>query len=54
MIFFINVFDSFIHVITLETLKFTFSVLFGTHILPFESSRLLQFPLHLFKLTIDG
>ena len=31
---FINFFDSFVLIIKLKTFKFTFSILFGTHILP--------------------
>ena len=49
---FASVFDPFVLVIMLKTFEFTFFVLFGTHILLDKSSRILQLPLHLFKLTI--
>ena len=54
MICFANVFDLFILAIILKKLKFTSSVLFGTHILLDESLRVLQLSLHLSKLTTNG
>lgn len=46
-----NVFYSFILVIILDTFKCTFSVLFGTHILAEGSTRVMQLPLPVSKLT---
>ena len=51
---FLSVFDSFIPLIMLNSFSFTFSILFGTHILPNGSSILLQFPSHLFILMMNG
>ena len=51
---FVNVFDSFIPVIMLSTLKFKSSVLFGTHTLLDKSLRVLQLPTHLSNLTANG
>ena len=48
-----NVFYSFILVIILDTFKCTFSVLFGTHILAEGSTRVMQLPLPVSKLTND-
>ena len=48
---FVNVFDSFILVIILNTFKFKSFVLFRTHILSRISSRVLQL---LSKLTLNG
>ena len=44
---FVNVFDSFIHVIILNRLRFKSSVLFGTQTLLDKSLRVLQIPTHL-------
>ena len=44
---FVNVFDSFIPVIMLKTLRFKSSVLFGTHALLDKSLIVLQLPAHL-------
>ena len=52
MIFY--VFDSFIFVIILKTLKLISSILFETNILLNRSSRVLQRPLHPSETTIDG
>ena len=49
---FVIVFYSFIAVIILKILKFTFSLLFGTHSLLYKSSRVIQLPLHPHKLTM--
>ena len=46
-----NVFDSFIAVSMLNTLRFKSSVLFGTHTLLDKSLRVLQLPTHLSNLT---
>ena len=54
MICLTNIFEPFILVITLKTLKITCSVLFGKHIIPDGSSRVLQLQLHLSKLTINS
>ena len=51
---FVNVFDSFIPVIMLKTLRFKTSVLFGTHTLLDKLLRVLQLPTHLSNLTADG
>ena len=48
---FVNVFDSFIPVIMLKTLRFKSTVLFGTHTLLEKSFRVLQFQTHLSNLT---
>ena len=48
---FVYVFDSFIAIIMLNTLRFKPSVLFGTHTLLDESLRVLQFSTHLSNLT---
>ena len=48
------VFDSFIPVISLNTLRFKSSVLFGTHTLLDNSLRVLQLPTHLYNLTANG
>ena len=50
----VGLFNSFILVIILKTFEFTSSVLFATHILLDKSVILLQLPLHLSKLTMDG
>ena len=47
---YVNVLDSFILVITLNTSKFTSFVLFGVHILQDGSSTELQLPSYLSKL----
>ena len=47
---FVNIFDSFISVIMLKTLKFKSSVIFGTHTLLNRSSGALQLPTDLSKL----
>ena len=44
---FVNVFDSFIHVIILNRLRFKSSVLFGTQTVLDKSLRVLQIPPHL-------
>ena len=49
---FVDELEWFILLIILITLKFTSFVLFGTHFLPHGSSKVLQLPLHLSKLTI--
>ena len=49
----LNVFDSFIPVIMLNTLTFKSSVLLGTHTLLDKSFRVLQFPTHLSNLTTN-
>ena len=51
---FVNVFDSFIPVIMLNTLRFKSSVLFGTHALFDKSLRVLQLQTHLSNLTASG
>ena len=51
---FVNIFDSFILVIMLKTLRLKSSALFGTHNLLDRSSRVLQLPAHLSKLTANG
>ena len=51
---FVNVFDSFIPVIMLNTFRFKFSYLFGTHTLFGKSLRVLQLPTHLSNLTANG
>ena len=48
---FVNVFDLFIPVIMLNTLRFKTSVLFGTHTLVDISLRALQLPTHLSNLS---
>ena len=50
---YVNVFDSFISLIMLNTLRFKSSVLFGTHTLLDKSLRVLQLPTHLFNLTAN-
>ena len=47
-------FDSFIPVNILKTLKFKSSVLFGTHIPLDRSLKVLQLPVHLSKLITNG
>ena len=49
----VNIFDSFIAVIMLRTLRFNSSVLFETHTLSDNSLRVLQLPTHLFSLTVN-
>ena len=44
---FVNVFDSFIPVIMLNTLRFKSFVLFGIHTLLDKSLRVLQLPIHI-------
>ena len=48
---FVNVFNSFIPVIMLNTLRFKSSVLFGTHTLLDKSLRVLQLPTNLSNST---
>ena len=48
---FVNVSDSFIPVIMLNTLRYKSSALFGIHNLLDKSFRLLQLPTHLSNLT---
>ena len=50
---FVNVFNSFIPVIMLSTLRFKSSFLFGTHTLLDKSLRVLQLPTHLSNLTAN-
>ena len=50
----VNIFAPFILVIKWNTFKFISSVLFGKHILPDRLSRVLQLPVHLSQLTING
>ena len=52
MMCFINFFYSFVLVIKSNTVKFIFSALFWTKIMPDISLRVLQPPLHLSKLII--
>ena len=51
LIFFIH---SFIHLIILNSFKFRSSVLLGTHIFPKGSSTVLQLPLDISRLNING
>ena len=51
---FANVFDSFIPIIMLNTLRLKSSVLFGLHTLLGKSLRVLQLPIHLSNLTVNG
>ena len=51
---FVNVFNSSILVITLNTLRFKSSVLLGTHTLLDKSVKGLQLPTHLSNLTANG
>ena len=51
---FVNVLDSFIPVIMLKALRFKSSILFGKHNLLDKSLRVLQLPIHLYHLTING
>ena len=51
---FVNVFDSFIPVVMLNTLRFKYSVLFVTYTLLDKSLRVLQLPTHLSHLTTNG
>ena len=51
---FVTVFDSFIPVIMLKTLRFKSSVLFGTHILLDKSLLVLQLSEYLSNLTHNG
>ena len=48
---FVNIFDLFIHVIMLKTLRFKSSISFGTHTLLDKPLRVLQIATHLSKLT---
>ena len=50
---FVIVFDSFILVTILNTVKFKSFVLFGTYILSQGPSRVLQLPLQISKLTLN-
>ena len=50
----INVFDSFIPVIMLKTLRFKSSILFGRQTLLGKSFRVLQLPTHLSNLMANG
>ena len=50
-IYFVNLFDSFIPVIILKTLRFESSVLFGMHTSLDKSIRVLQLPTHLYYLA---
>ena len=50
----INVFDSFIPVITLKTLRFKSSILFGRQTLLGKSFRVLQLPTHVSNLMANG
>ena len=54
LLYFINVLESFIPFIILSTSKFTASILLGTHILLNGSSEVLQLPLHLSRVVING
>ena len=49
-----NVFDSFVPIIMLHTLKFKSFLLFGIHTLLDKSLRILQLPTHLSNLTANG
>ena len=51
---FVKIFDSFIPVIMLNTLRFKSSVLFGTHTLLDKSLTVLQLATHLSNLTKNG
>ena len=51
---FVNVFDSFIYLIMLNTLRFKFSVLFKTHTSLDESLRVLKLPMHQYNLITNG
>ena len=51
---FVNVFNSFIPVITLNTLRFKSSALFGKHAILDKLLIVLQLPNHLFNLTVNG
>ena len=51
--YFVNVFDSFIPIIILDTLRFKSTALFGTHILFDKSLRVLQLPTLLSNLTTN-
>ena len=53
-VWYVNVFYSFIPVIMLNTLRFKFSVLFGTHTLLGKSLRVLKLPALLSNLTANG
>ena len=50
---FVNNFDSVIPVTMLNTLRFKFSVLFGTHTLLDKSLRVLEIPTHLYNLIAN-
>ena len=50
---FVEVFDSFIPVIMLNTPRFKFPVSFETHTLLDKSLRALQLPTHLYNLTAN-
>ena len=50
---FFYVFDLFIPVFKLNTIRFKFTVLFGTHTLLDKTLRLLQLPTHLSNLTAN-
>ena len=51
---FVNVFNSFISVIMLNSLRFKSSFSFGTHNLLGKSLKVLQLSTHLFNLTANG
>ena len=51
---FVNVFNSFIPIIMLNTLRIKYSLLFGSHTLLDKSLSVLQLPTHLFNLTANG
>ena len=53
-IFSIDVFDSFIPDIIINTFKFAPPVLLGSHILPNGSSKVFQLLSHLTKVAING
>ena len=52
--FFVKVFDSFIHIIMLNTLRFKSSVFFVTHAFLDKSLEVLQPPSHFFNLIANG
>ena len=54
MIYFVKIFDLFIHVIILKTSIFKSYVLFGTHPLLDKSLKVLQLPTHVSNLTANG
>ena len=49
-----NIYDSFIPVIVLSTLRYKFFVLFGTHTLLDKSFRVLELATHLSNLSANG